>query len=285
MAIRSASTGISVAPCDGSWTQHQYYQIPRHKFQASTSVTSLLFNDPLLRLGLRYATCIGLENYDLFCCSAVSQGISPLTKTHAMAVSTPLSPSSRNPFKELLPMPPPLLHTRSGNEYYDRPQTPTSNAFTSPLQTPQGSPSKKQFPPGATDLPNAFDDALNIGPQPPRLQTHTQTKQSLSVTNDNVNRDPFADPTLQQARDESPTRQSNKENAPAIRFGKDFGMQQNHAAISRQEPYQVPDTRRMPQQRGLSSEDLQKLQLPKVKRLANVTQLCKDHCMYLLLLC
>lgn len=176
-------------------------------------------------------------------------------------------------------MPPPLLHTRSGNEAYDRPQTPSSNGFTSPMQTPQGSPSKKQFPPGANDLPNVFDNAMKLAPMTPsKNQPKSPNKQGLSLGEDNINRDPFADANaLYNTRGESPTRFSNKENTPAspLRFGKDTGIQQNHAALSRHEQYQPTEIKKTPQTRGLTAEELQKLQGPRVKRLANVTQLCK----------
>src|SRR4051812_13198004 len=52
----------------------------------------------------------------------------------------------------------------SGNARQDkqdggqRPVTPTGNNFTTPSSTPQGSPSKKTVPPGAHDLPVAFDN-------------------------------------------------------------------------------------------------------------------------------
>lgn len=175
-----------------------------------------------------------------------------------MAVTNPLSFHAPLESKMTMPMPPPLLHTRSGNETHERPSTPTSNAFVSPVQTPQGSPSKRQLPPGATDLPNVFDNALKLGQYSP-------TKQPGSPLKDNG----FVD--ARQSRPESPTRQYNKENASSspTRF-------QNQAALSRQEQYQKNETRRLPQTtRGLTSEELQKLQLPKVKRLANVTQLCR----------
>lgn len=174
-----------------------------------------------------------------------------------MAVTNSFGFTASHEPKMTMPIPPPLLHTRSGNEGHERPSTPTGNAFVSPVQTPQGSPSKKQLPPGATDLPNIFDNALKLGQYSP-------TKQSGSPLKD----DGYAD--ARKSRPESPTRVSNKENAPSspTRF-------QNHAAASRQEQYQRTDTRRMPQTtRGLTSEELQKLSQPKVKRLANVTQLC-----------
>ena len=76
----------------------------------------------------------------------------------------------------------------------------------------------------------------------------------------------------------SPIRKSNKENTPpGIRPGKPGTP--NQAAVSRQEPYQMKDEtagkNRYNPQRGLTPEELEKLQLPKVKRLANVTQLCR----------
>ena len=171
-----------------------------------------------------------------------------------------------------MPMPPPLLHTRSGNEVYDRPQTPTNNGFTSPSQTPQGSPSKKQFPPGANDLPNVFDNALKLAPaSPTKQQSFSPGKQALSNGNDNINRDPFANPNSQYfGRSDSPTRQSNKENAPA---GKD--QLRSHAALSRSQPYQQTEKAKQLTTRGLTAEEMQKLQNPRVKRLAHVTQLCK----------
>ena len=169
-------------------------------------------------------------------------------------------------------MPPPLLHTRSGNEIYDRPQTPTGNGFTTPVQTPQGSPSKKQLPPGANDLPNVFDNALKLAHSSPTKQVTSPGKQGLSIGDENVSRDPFADQNSHYfGRSESPTRQSNKENTPA---GYNKDQSHSHAALSRRELYQAPETKKSVQSRGLTQEELQKLQNPRVKRLANVTQLC-----------
>lgn len=166
-----------------------------------------------------------------------------------------------------MPMPPPLLHTRSGNEAYDRPQTPTGNAFVSPSQTPVGSPSKKQLPPGAADLPNVFDHAMKLAPSSPTKQSTSPSK--LALADDSILRQDYAD---QYGRGESPTRQSNKENAPSG----DGRFAQSHAALSRRGQYETVDTKRNIQTRGLTPDELQKVQNPKIKRLANVTQLCKD---------
>lgn len=171
-----------------------------------------------------------------------------------------------------MPIPPPLLHTRSGNERFDRPETPTTPgpAFTSPVQTPQGSPSKKQLPPGANDLPNVFDSAMKLAPMSP---TKSQPKSPSKF--ENVSKDPFADQTIQYyGRSESPTRQSNKENAPSSPGKYGAEPHQNHAAMTRHEQYHKSEKSK-PITKGLTAEELQKLQLPKVKRLANVTQLCK----------
>lgn len=180
-----------------------------------------------------------------------------------MAITNPFaSPQTQNE-KMTLPMPPPLLHTRSGNEIYERPSTPSNNPIVSPQQTPQGSPSKHHFPPGAHDLPNVFDNALKLQPlSPSKLQSKSPAKGEGSY-------DPFTDKF---APPGSPTRQSNKENAPGSPTR--FGLNQNSAALARDAPYQRTETKRGLQTRGLTAEELEKLQLPKVKRLANVTQLC-----------
>lgn len=84
----------------------------------------------------------------------------------------------------------------------------------------------------------------------------------------------------------SPTRKQGKENtSPAGRLGEFSAATvtaQNPAALSRQEIYQLRDQQQAPPtirkyntQRGLTAEELEILQKPNVKRLANVTQLCE----------
>ena len=198
--------------------------------------------------------------------------------------AAPLSPStdgrSRPDFS--LPMPPPLLHTRSNNGLYEneRPQTPMSAGFTSPYATPQGSPSKKQFPPGANDLPNVFENAMKLAPGSPtkidrqQLGPHSPNKVNRQAKEEHVDNSILGPG--------SPLKKSNKENTPpATRQTKEIAFNSNQAAISRQEQYQLretsePSTRsRYNLQRGLTPEELEKLKSPKVKRLVNVTQLCK----------
>jgi hypothetical protein len=196
-----------------------------------------------------------------------------------MATSMPRSPGGKLDFP--LPVPPPLLHTRSGNEPYDRPRTPVQHGFTSPSQTPQGSPSKHRMPPGANDLPNVFDNAMKLMPTGPtkggrqQLTPNSPNKNSLPFVDDSTNN--FDESVIFKEHTSilgSPTRQSNKENTPS---GVRPPYTPNQAAVSRQEPYQrmeQGDRRVYNPQRGLTAEELEKLQLPKVKRLANVTQLC-----------
>lgn len=197
--------------------------------------------------------------------------------------TAPLPPSAdgRNRPDFSLPMPPPLLHTRSNNGLYEneRPQTPTSAGFTSPFATPQGSPSKKQLPPGANDLPNVFENSMKLAPTSPtkasrqQLSPHSPNKSNRQTREENVN-----DSVLSPG---SPLRKSNKENTPpALRQTKETSFNPNQAAISRQEHYQPretsPSTRsKYNLQRGLTPDELEKLQSPKVKRLVNVTQLCE----------
>ncbi|KAJ5100651.1 Serine/threonine-protein kinase sid2 [Penicillium angulare] len=177
-----------------------------------------------------------------------------------------------------LPNPPPLLHTRSGNESFDRPSTPSANGFTSPPQTPHGSPSKSRAPPGALDLPNVFDTAMKLTPTSPSKSTYNHFNHPM-FTADKSSVEDFNESVIHQ-RPTSPTRKSNKENTPpttSTRAPKDLGPNPTAAAISRHEPYQqqrdADTTKRHVQMRGLTPEEMEKLQQPRVKRLTNVTQL------------
>ena len=207
-------------------------------------------------------------------------------RSHSSVMATSQTMSSaggKYDFK--LPMPPPLLHTRSGNALYDGPSTPTSIGFTTPNATPQGSPSKSKLPPGARDLPRIFDDALKLAPSSPtragrqQLSPHSPNKggrETLDGVQDEsvLHQEQFPPPG-------SPTRKSNKENTPpGGRMGKEPNHASNHAALSRQEQYQGREISSASSRggysptRGLTPEEMEKLQLPKVKRLANVTQIC-----------
>ena len=79
----------------------------------------------------------------------------------------------------------------------------------------------------------------------------------------------------------SPLRKQGKENSPdGSRLAMEMPSQQNQAAVSRHEQYQHREmqpqtTRKFNTQRGLTVEELEILNKPNVKRLANVTQLCK----------
>ncbi|EEA22723.1 serine/threonine-protein kinase dbf2 [Talaromyces marneffei ATCC 18224] len=194
------------------------------------------------------------------------------------------SGSPTRPSALQLPIPPPLLHTRASQENYDRPSTPThsQNEFTSPVQTPTGSPSKNRMPPGALNLPGVFEKAMKLTPSSPTksgFSTPSSPGKGLSVLED-FNGSVIHQEAYQQVPG-SPTRRSNKENAPpnVPRLGKELGLNANSAAVSRMEQYQQRDNmdsvRRAQNQtmRGLTPEELEKLQTPKVKRLANVTQL------------
>jgi tRNA A-37 threonylcarbamoyl transferase component Bud32 len=84
----------------------------------------------------------------------------------------------------------------------------------------------------------------------------------------------------------SPLRKQGKENTPpSSRLAFDAGVTQNAAALSRQQIYQarereeaVPTIKKYNTQRGLTAEEREILNKPNVKRLANVTQLCKFLC-------
>ncbi len=176
----------------------------------------------------------------------------------------------------------------------ERPRTPPQQWFTSPVQTPQGSPSKKQAPPGAHMLSDIFESALKLSPiaalspnkagrasqvspvLSPRSSHLSSVEESgASVDTSVVHKDGYPFPA-------SP-KKSNKENTPpGPKQGKEVSYPQSPAAASRQEFYQsrqqgpVAGRKTFETQRGLSAEELEKLQNPKVKRLANVTQLCQS---------
>jgi hypothetical protein len=181
-----------------------------------------------------------------------------------------------------LPAPPPALHTRGID--MGGPGTPSQEAFTSPQQTPQGSPSKHHQPPGAFDLPHVFENAMRLlptmGGSPSKSKPGSPTSPNKGRVQGGDDADPFAhDATT--LTPGSPTRRSNQENTPPN--GRP-GLQKEssyltHAAQSRQEPYRThgadQSTRYHPGPQRLSAEDLEKARKPSVKRLANVTQLCK----------
>lgn len=162
-----------------------------------------------------------------------------------------------------------------------RPGTPSQDGFTSPQQTPQGSPSKHHQPPGAFDLPHVFENAMRLLPtmgSPSKSKPGTPTSPNkLKLGADDT--DPFQDATT--LTPGSPTRRANQENTPPnSRPGVHKASSYiTHAAQSRQDPYRTqtadPATRYYPGPQRLSAEDLEKARKPSVKRLANVTQLCK----------
>jgi cell cycle protein kinase DBF2 len=167
-----------------------------------------------------------------------------------------------------MPMAPPLMHTRSGNAI-ERPQTPTSNGFTSPQATPQGSPSKNLLPPGAKELPNIFDNAMRLDPPSPTKVGRGLLSPGSPNKGTKTIEDTF---TAHGIAPGSPTRLVGQENTPpGDRVGK-----LAQAAISRQEPYQPrsPAPRTKVEFPTFTEEEKTKLESAKVKRLANVTQIC-----------
>lgn len=179
-----------------------------------------------------------------------------------------------------LPAAPPPLHTRSSQNdaYGDRPSTPSRNNFITPISTPMGSPSKNKNPPGAIDLPHVFENAMKLNAptaygSPPKLDRGAATldynQRSAQDTGDS-------------SANGSPLRRQGNENTPPItRTGIELGQANNLAALSRQDGYlprenSTPTIRKYNTQRGLTQEELELLQKPNVKRLANVTQLCKS---------
>jgi cell cycle protein kinase DBF2 len=204
---------------------------------------------------------------------------------------------SKDKSDTVLPVPPPQLQSRSSQNdpFMDAPSTPTRNSFITPVQTPHGSPSKNRNPPGANDLPNAFENAMKLGTttfgsptktgrqpgtitplSPGKNNTMTADDSYFANSSGNVDDSVLHKSTISPG---SPLRKQGQENTPPTsRVGVESSVK-NQAALSRQELYQAhepqPTVRRYNTQRGLTPEELEILQKPNVKRLANVTQLCK----------
>ena len=187
------------------------------------------------------------------------------------------SPSKNN---FLLPIPPPA-QLRSGNTM-DVPRSPGEPAFISPYATPQGSPSKKQPPPGAHDLPVQFDAALKLNPFTTSSNANSPSylPHGAGSPLKNQSNDYFGAPAQSGSptKPSSPTRGDGKENHPP--------SGRNTAAFERQKIYSpnyssdsAPRRNTQAQQTLLSAADREKLIKPGVKRMANLTQLCKENSM------
>ncbi|KAI1876063.1 hypothetical protein JX265_000692 [Neoarthrinium moseri] len=187
----------------------------------------------------------------------------------------------------------------------ERPATPNRNSFIEPASTPQGSPSKRTIPPGANELPVAFDNAMKLGSNtgldsPLRLRPQTSAGASpLSPVRSNLqpaDDDYFG--TGSPSTDESiihknkagisagsPLKRHGQENTPPSRIpvvdsSSNSPYTYNQAAVSRQELYQPREPRPLTHSnkkfntsRGLTPEELEILKKPNVRRLVNVTQL------------
>jgi cell cycle protein kinase DBF2 len=196
---------------------------------------------------------------------------------------------------------------QSQPQHYQRPATPPAvhyADFVNPQHTPQGSPSKSHAPPGACyDLPAAFDASVRLGPAPtPLLPPPSPSNAAPAPAIPTAHAAPTAAamaPSMTTGMPYAAVGADRKENTPPAAGSaspgrgavapqpsspkKDAFMTQ--AAASRAEPYRAPPVappasgaltggRPAYVQRGLSPEDMEKLQKPAVRRLANVTQLC-----------
>jgi len=182
-----------------------------------------------------------------------------------------------------------------------RPTTPTqvssyANNFTTPVSTPQGSPSKRTVPPGANELPvalesmklaatNALESPVKLGRphgvgtplSPGKSNLQNIDEGPLSVDNSIIHKGLTAPGTPQRSQGQENTPPVHIRDAPAEPAPV---YQPSHAAVSRQELYQTrerlsPAVKRFNTQRGLTAEELEILQKPNIKRLVNVTQLCE----------
>ncbi|KAG5919158.1 hypothetical protein E4U42_006594 [Claviceps africana] len=178
-----------------------------------------------------------------------------------------------------------------------RPMTPikkvNNNSFINPPSTPQGSPSKKTIPPGAHDLPSAFNGAMALnstGVDSPFRLARPQSVVTTPLSPGRAKSQPLDESSAnieesvvhKTASSVSPLKkQQGQENTPppAFRLGlTDSPAQHNHAARSRQQLYETRDRpmtshKKFNTSRGLTAEEREILQKPGIKRLVNVTQL------------
>ncbi|KAI8626999.1 serine/threonine-protein kinase DBF20 [Xylariaceae sp. FL1651] len=177
----------------------------------------------------------------------------------------------------------------------DRPSTPAKNTFIDPISTPQGSPSKKTVPPGAHDLPTALENALKLNSSaldsPIKLGRPQNGASPLSPTKSNIQHpddgyfstgSPGVDNSIIHKTGQSPEvpiKKQGQENTPPSQSRIPM-PNHNQAALSRQELYQLrdsrpltPTTKKFNTARGLTPEELEILNKPSVRRLVNVTQL------------
>ncbi|ROW13809.1 hypothetical protein VPNG_03624 [Cytospora leucostoma] len=169
-----------------------------------------------------------------------------------------------------------------------RPQTPVHrNSFIEPTSTPQGSPSKRTFPPGAHDLPQALESHLKLNStvldSPIRLGRPQSVVAPLSPAKVNKVQPPDAESTnttgdesiLQRNAPATPLKHQGQENTPPT--AAKIPLQHNHAALSRQDVYSnprpAPPPNKFETSRGLTQEERDILEKPNVRRLVNVTQL------------
>jgi cell cycle protein kinase DBF2 len=197
-----------------------------------------------------------------------------------MASASPFTAANRQEF--VLPVPPPLSHTRSAHNMHDQSiGTPLREdpAFISPMQTPQGSPSKNRMPPGAFDLPDVFSNAMKLVPtQGQPNNAALQSQQSLTSPDKHADYDPFVSHDTRAGAPGSPTRKTGQENTPPSNRQPQSHFV-NDAAQSRRNLYSPREDHSPTRQKQSpftgqpTPEELEKLQRPTVKRLANVTQL------------
>lgn len=175
-----------------------------------------------------------------------------------------------------------------------RPSTPIRNSFIEPANTPKGSPSKRTAPPGARELPQAFESHLKLNAattldSPIKLGRPQSVITPLSPTklSNAQSFDPFDaesttntlvdDSILQRGPPSTPLKHQGQENTPPT--ASKIPISHSHAAQSRQELYSSPRApppgKKFDTSRGLTDEERAILEKPNVRRLVNVTQLCE----------
>ncbi|KAK3335705.1 kinase-like domain-containing protein [Cercophora scortea] len=184
-----------------------------------------------------------------------------------------------------------------GKQQDSRPSTPIRNNFTTPVSTPQGSPSKRTLPPGANELPLALETMqLASGPSPFDSPIKLGRPQSVAIPlspgKSNLQNIDEGSPSVDDSivhkgavSTGSPLKNQGQENTPPPALSREPpaepSYQPSAAAVSRQglyqprelRPVQAQTVKRFNTSRGLTAEELEIMKKPNVKRMVNVTQL------------
>lgn len=194
---------------------------------------------------------------------------------------TNLFPSSQSlgKLEDVMPLPPPPV------AFSERPNTPHLNNFITPVSTPKGSPSKNKNPPGANELPIAFENAMKLTPTTNNNNSsrYAPSQSAAPSSPSKGNRLTWDESYFTTYDGNSHYNMAASSNIPLMNHGKENAPTSTRKGLEHH-PNELPRPDRYPREvqsrkyntnRGLTPEEFDILRKPNVKRLTNVTQLCE----------